>query len=191
FYALFDSGGTAEYANKVNKNWAAIKATALDDNKLLLSRYVILDHGQTLANLRLNLVTTRGIASTVSSELAGQVGSDQTSERAAINWGDDSGDYANDGACDDARFLSEGDQWDYQRKHVLRDATDCRAQAAAGAITLLFDFGGNSGSYANDGTCDDSRFTGEGRSILITDSHVRRDSADCIAAYREGTINRP
>lgn len=191
FFALFQDAGTTEYANNVNTRWSAIKATALDDGQLLLSRYLILDHGQTLANLRLNLATTRSIAAAVRSEIMGRNGSDGASPRAAIDWGDDSGNYANDGACDDARFQADGDQWDFQRKHVLRDATDCRARSAAGTITLILDFGDNSGIYANDGTCDDNRFTGEGRSILMTDSHVRRDSADCIAAYREGTINRP
>lgn len=50
------------------------------------------------------------------------------------------------------------------------------------------DFGDDSGEYANDGTCDDVRFTGEGRSILLTDSHIRKDASDCRAAYEAGTI---
>ncbi|MBU2607024.1 MAG: YbjN domain-containing protein [Alphaproteobacteria bacterium] len=50
------------------------------------------------------------------------------------------------------------------------------------------DFGDDSGEYANDGTCDDVRFTGEGRSILLTDSHIRKDASDCRAAYDAGTI---
>ena len=60
-----------------------------------------------------------------------------------------------------------------------------------GALTLYIDFGDNSGEYADDDTCDDNRFTGDGRSILTTDSHVKRDSADCIAAYQAGRLNRP
>ena len=50
------------------------------------------------------------------------------------------------------------------------------------------DFGDDSGEYANDGTCDDIRFTGEGRSILLTDSHIGKDASDCRAAYEAGTI---
>jgi hypothetical protein len=50
------------------------------------------------------------------------------------------------------------------------------------------DFGDDSGEYAHDGTCDDVRFTGEGRSILLTDSHIRKDASDCRAAYEAGTI---
>mgnify|MGYP001791720469 CR=1 FL=1 len=108
-----------------------------------------------------------------------------------IAWGDDSGDYANDGACDDARFEADGDDWTYQRSHVLRDSTDCRTLYEQGTLTLFLDFGSNNGDYVDDNTCDDNRFTGEGRSILQTDSQVKRDAADCIAAYQAGTINRP
>ncbi len=50
------------------------------------------------------------------------------------------------------------------------------------------DFGDDSGEYAHDGTCDDIRFTGEGRSILLTDSHIRKDASDCRSAYEAGTI---
>tara|TARA_R110001599_G_scaffold318163_1_gene527699 strand:+ start:5752 stop:6480 length:729 start_codon:yes stop_codon:yes gene_type:complete len=50
------------------------------------------------------------------------------------------------------------------------------------------EFGDDSGDYAHDGTCDDVRFTGEGRSILLTDSHIGKDASDCRAAYEAGTI---
>ena len=50
------------------------------------------------------------------------------------------------------------------------------------------DFGDDSGEYAHDGTCDDVRFTGEGRSVLMTDSHIGKDASDCRAAYEAGTI---
>jgi hypothetical protein len=51
------------------------------------------------------------------------------------------------------------------------------------------DFGDDSGSYAHDDTCDDVRFTGPGRSILLTDSHIRKDASDCKTAYEAGTIS--
>ena len=191
-HLIIDDAGTAEFANEVNSRWAAIKATALDNGNLMLSRYLILDHGQTLRNLELNLETTRGIAQSVMDERAGKSTSSSPLRMPAssISWGDDSGSYANDGACDGGRFHADGDDWNFQRQHVLHDATDCRTLYEAGSTTLYLDFGDNSGSYANDGTCDDNRFTGSGRSILTTDSHVRRDAQDCIAAYRAGTINR-
>lgn len=196
FFWILEGDFSADSANDINERWSAIKATALDDGDIMLSRYVIMDHGQTLQNLRLNLMTTRAISMQVREEngiaLPGETGTSTGGRVAAsaIDWGDDSGNYADDAACDDARFASDGDEWSYQRNHVLRDAGDCRALYEQGEIKLWLDFGNNSGEYADDGTCDDNRFSGEGRSILETDSHVKRDAADCIAAYRAGTISR-
>ena len=188
---IFDGEFTAEDANRINQRWAAVKATATEGD-LFLTRYLILDDGQTIGNIRTNLLNTLAIADQVNNEENHtDTQASDTGPTPDIEYGDDSGSYANDGACDDARFKSDGDDWSYQRSHVLRDATDCKAAFESGEITLLLDFGDNSGEYADDDTCDDNRFTGEGRSILITDSHVKRDAADCIAAYREGTINRP
>ncbi len=190
-FLVLEGDFSAEDANSINQRWSAIKATKLDDGTLYMSRYLILDHGQTLQNLRLNLETTRAIAKQVIDENKEEAEEDVKLTSAQIEWGDDSGDYANDQACDDARFHEDGDDWSYQRKHVLHDATDCRSLYEQGSLTLYVDFGNNSGEYANDDTCDDNRFTGEGRSILTTDSHVKRDSADCIAAYQEDRLNRP
>ena len=107
-----------------------------------------------------------------------------------IRYGNNSGSYANDNDCDDARFHSDGDNYSYKRQHVLADANDCRAAVAAGEVRLLLDFGNDSGSYANDGECDDNRFTGEGRSVISSNSHVRADASDCVAAYRAGDLDR-
>lgn len=188
---MFQGDFTTEFANSINERYSAIKATRAD-GALLLSRYLILDGGQTRDNLGVNLRNTLAIAANVQNE-----SEDSTAETQAqlasseITWGDDSGNYANDDACDDGRFHDDGDEWTYQRNHVLKDATDCRTLYEAGNITLYLDFGSNTGDYVNDDTCDDNRFTGEGRSILQTDSQVKRDADDCIAAYRAGTINRP
>lgn len=197
FFLVLEGDFSNDYANDVNQRWSAVKATKLDEGDLMLSRYVILDHGQTLENLRLNLMTTRAIAMQVReeneiphSEASASNGIPQV-PASELEWGDNTGDYANDSACDDARFHSDGDDWSYQRNHVLHDANDCRSLYEAGEITLYLDFGNNSGEYADDNTCDDNRFTGEGRSILTTDSHVKRDAADCIAAYRAGRLDRP
>lgn len=189
---------TAEDANSINQRWSAIKATALDDADLMLSRYMILDHGQTLQNVRLSLHTTVLIAEKIQAENQAEdaEANGETAEPVILTsdqiaWGDNKGDYANDDACDDARFHEDGDDWSYQREHVLHDAADCRTLYEAGEITLFLDFGDNSGEYADDNTCDDNRFTGEGRSILLTDSHIKKDSDDCIAAYRDNRLNRP
>ena len=191
---IFDGNFDASKANSINQRWSAIKATEME-GKLYLSRYLILDNGQTIGNLRTNLLNTLAIAEQVDEEERNAAEQATTSETGATNldidFGADEGNYALDGACDDARFHEDGDDWNYQRSHVLQDATDCRDLYTSGEITLYLDFGDNSGDYVNDDTCDDNRFTGEGRSILQTDSQVKRDADDCIAAYRAGTINRP
>jgi len=189
-FTVLDGDYDTEYANSVNSRWSAIKATKLDDGELMMSRYLILDHGQTLQNLRLSLLTTTAITRQIQDENKTEE-SDAKLSVDQIEWGDNSGDYANDDACDDARFHEDGDDWSYQRNHVLHDANDCRSLYEQGEITLYLDFGDNSGDYADDNTCDDNRFTGAGRSILTTDSHVKKDSADCIAAYQKNELNRP
>ncbi|MEL7285021.1 MAG: hypothetical protein AAGJ68_10930 [Pseudomonadota bacterium] len=190
-FIIFEGDFTAEDANLINRRWSAIKATETDGS-LFLTRYLILDDGQTMGNVRTNVLNALAIAEQIQDEQAAVVQAEETRPSLEnIDFGEDAGDYANDGACDDARFEEDGDDWTYQRAHVLRDATDCRTLYAEGTITLFLDFGDNSGEYANDDTCDDNRFTGEGRSILETDSHVKRDAVDCIVAYRAGTIDRP
>lgn len=190
-YVIFEGDFTAEDANSINQRWAAIKATERE-RSLFLTRYLILDDGQTMGNVRTNVLNALAIAEQVQDEQASAVETEMARPSIeTIDFGEDAGDYANDGACDDARFEEDGDDWTYQRAHVLRDASDCRSLYAEGVITLYLDFGDNSGEYANDDTCDDSRFTGSGRSILETDSHVKRDAVDCIVAYRAGTIDRP
>lgn len=190
-FIIFEGDFTAEDANLINRRWSAIKATETDGS-LFLTRYLILDDGQTMGNVRTNVLNALAIAEQIQDEQAAVIQAEETHPSLEnIDFGEDAGDYANDGACDDARFEEDGDDWTYQRAHVLRDATDCRTLYAEGTITLFLDFGDNSGEYANDDTCDDNRFTGEGRSILETDSHVKRDAVDCIVAYRAGTIDRP
>ncbi|MEL7031976.1 MAG: hypothetical protein AAGL97_05795 [Pseudomonadota bacterium] len=192
-FVIFEGAFTADQANDINRRWSAIKATETDGS-LYLTRYLILDDGQTIGNIRTNVLNVLAIAEQIQAEQTESSQAESESPEisvADIDFGEDAGDYANDGACDDARFEADGDDWTYQRNHVLRDATDCRTLYEAGELTLYLDFGDNSGDYANDDTCDDNRFTGEGRSILQTDSHVKRDAVDCIVAYRAGTIDRP
>lgn len=189
-FLILEGEFSAEFADNVNQRWSAIKATTLEGGNLMLSRYLILDHGQNMLNLKVNLDTTYAIAKQVHDEVREEQAGQAQLSADQIAWGDDTGQYANDAACDDARFHPDGDDWDYKRTHVLHDATDCREQYKRGEIVLYVDFGDNSGEYAFDNTCDDNRFTGEGRSILTTDSHVRKDASDCIAAYQTGRLNR-
>ncbi|MBR9834707.1 MAG: YbjN domain-containing protein [Alphaproteobacteria bacterium] len=174
--------------NRANVKYAAVSVWTITDS-YGVSRYLILDGGQTMENLRVNLVNLLNIAPLVNDLVnedavaAADVGN--------IDFGDDTGSDANDGVCDDGRFHPDGDDYNYTRRHVLRDATDCREAVQSGLKSLTLDFGDDSGDYTFDGECDDNRFTGAGRSILTTDSQVKKDASDCIAAYRDGKLDRP
>lgn len=178
------NGTTPESINDADVAYAAVSVWTTGET-IGISRYLILDEGMTMENIKLNINTLLAIAPLVL-EKAKETSSVSTS---GLQYGDDSGDYAYDDACDDARFHTDGDEYNYKREHVMHDATDCRADMESGAVSLILDFGNNEGEYADDDTCDDVRFEGTGRSILTTDSHIKRDSADCITAYQDGTIS--
>ena len=55
------------------------------------------------------------------------------------------------------------------------------------AQTEEIDFGDDSSTFANDGTCDDPRFSGEGVSVFTSPLDTARDATDCRAAYEAGT----
>ena len=119
----------------------------------------------------------------------------------APDFGDDSGQFANDGECDDPRFEGPGASSVGTER---TDATDCSAAWAAGTITLapevdpadnpyniVFDgivFGDNSSSWANDSECDDPRFAGEGMASVLADDDQARDATDCLVLYARGQI---
>ncbi|HWJ87857.1 MAG TPA: hypothetical protein VNS12_07290 [Pelagibacterium sp.] len=111
-----------------------------------------------------------------------------------IDFGDDSGSWANDGECDDPRFGGS------LNSHRLADASDCLAAYEAGEVTYQtpdeidypiiiddIDFGDDSGNWAFDGECDDSRFAGSGVGVAF-DDHLKADASDCSAAYQAGTV---
>ena len=133
----------------------------------------------------------------------------QMTAEAAGSFGDDSGAYPNDGECDDGRFTGQGMG---AESEVRRDASDCRRLLNAGRIRWRTDadapvataarverprpqaqptaeaagsFGDDSGSYPNDGECDDGRFTGQG---MGAESEVRRDASDCRRLLNAGRI---
>jgi hypothetical protein len=120
-----------------------------------------------------------------------------------INFGDDTYSYANDGVCDDRRFVGPGmTDTSTAGANVGHDATDCRTAFEAGRLTLRFsptssgvaaavgiDFGDDASSYAKDGLCDDSRFTGSGMTDLaLIDADIRHDATDCQAAFEAGAL---
>lgn len=113
-----------------------------------------------------------------------------------LDFGNDSGSSTLDGECDDSRFVGD---LVYGTSDSKTDATDCRALYLSGLITIYVEpelyladgslnFGNDSGNYANDGECDDSRFAGPGSASSSSNEHVARDRTDCEQAYRNGEI---
>jgi len=124
--------------------------------------------------------------------------------RAEIDFGDDSSQWANDGECDDPRFTGAGAAAELVDEDRLKDATDCRAAFEAGTVIFgeqsdsdtaaqpmvrpEIDFGDDSSKWANDGECDDPRFTGAGAAAELVDEDRLKDATDCRAAYEAGTV---
>ena len=119
----------------------------------------------------------------------------------SIDFGDDSSDWANDGECDDRRFIGGGAASDLDRDDILRDATDCRELFEKGYILLVDEtygrsitqcdalyFGTNASEWANDGECDDPRFEGPKTTSVLLGAGLFSDAADCKAACARGTI---
>lgn len=116
----------------------------------------------------------------------------------AIDFGDDTSDWARDGECDDPRFAGSAMAIELEDIDIGRDATDCRAAYEAGNITLVgesdpamlgdIDFGDDTSEWANDLECDDPRFAGDGMASELSDTNILRDATDCRQAYEDGTI---
>lgn len=117
----------------------------------------------------------------------------------AIEYGDNSSDYAHDGECDDARFVGPHTTDDVDWTAVGGDAADCRAAVAAGA-TMWFDpqnlqptncaaqdFGDDASDSAGDGYCDDPRFFGFTSGISFPEDRGH-DASDCLRQCRAGTL---
>lgn len=114
-----------------------------------------------------------------------------------INFGNDSGDYSNDGECDDGRFAGPGmTSTNLIQDDLFSDATDCRNAYEAGNLTLrgvasdgTVDFGDDSSDYANDGECDDMRFEGPGlTSTDLLEDDIMTDATDCRIAFEAGNL---
>ena len=119
-----------------------------------------------------------------------------------IDFGDDSGQWSNDGECDDPRFEGPGmTTTPLLDSDIRADATDCRTAFKAGMLTLRSDdnpadmivggvnFGNDEGEWSNDGECDDMRFAGPGMTgtMLLSDD-IMRDASDCRAAFQGGLL---
>lgn len=120
---------------------------------------------------------------------------------AAINFGDDSGDWPKDGECDDRRFYGGAMASSLGWEFVGRDATDCKAALGAGTVALwveaqalattqctAIDFGDDTGPYPSDSECDDIRFEGRGTATVMNLENLGKDAADCSAQCTFGII---
>ena len=119
----------------------------------------------------------------------------------SVNFGDDSGEYTNDGECDDRRFYGPGTAPDIDSDHIGRDASDCRRRWEDGSIALFnfqasslatscaaIDFGADVSEYANDNSCDDPRFEGVGSASVLLSEDRGRDASDCRQLCEMGAI---
>ena len=119
----------------------------------------------------------------------------------AIDFGDDTSQWANDGECDDPRFEGPGmTATPLLESDILHDATDCKQAFDAGRITFKkpggkdaeapgIDFGDDASQWANDGECDDPRFEGAGMTATtLLESDIGRDATDCRTAYEAGRL---
>ena len=113
-----------------------------------------------------------------------------------IDFGDDSGRFADDGECDDVRFVGVGRSVYVGLDHIMRDASDCRSLFDRGLLQPVddvespsqIDFGDDSGRFADDGECDDVRFDGAGRSVYVGLDHIMRDASDCRVLFDRGLL---
>ena len=119
-----------------------------------------------------------------------------------IDFGDDEGQWANDGECDDKRFAGPGmTETVLLDEDVGHDRTDCAKGFKAGQLTLReaatesvivdgIDFGTDGSQWANDNECDDPRFEGPGMTeTSLLQEDIRKDATDCLKAYQAGRID--
>jgi len=50
-------------------------------------------------------------------------------------------------------------------------------------------FGNDTSEWANDGECDDPRFTGPGSAVELLDEDTGRDATDCLTLYQSGEVS--
>lgn len=114
----------------------------------------------------------------------------------AVDFGNNSSQWAYDGECDDPRFVGAGMDEILLDEDAFADAADCQALYQKGIIQLRGsntkstseNFGDNSSQWAYDGECDDPRFTGPGVDGILLDEDRGHDAADCRTLYNTGQI---
>lgn len=122
----------------------------------------------------------------------------QAEQPASIEFGSDASEWSNDGECDDPRFAGEGMAASLVTDNIGRDASDCRKAFEGDRIALhpMFaepsdmasvQYGDDGSAFANDGACDDIRFTGDyaGEMVYLV-GDIGHDASDCRAAMQSG-----
>ncbi len=130
-----------------------------------------------------------GLALTILTPLSG-------AQAQNVNFGDNLSQWANDGECDDPRFVGNGMADILLDEDIRHDANDCRQLFSKGRISMVptptkggnINFGDNSSSWANDGECDDPRFGGPGTAATLLDEDLGRDANDCRTLLQQGQI---
>lgn len=117
-----------------------------------------------------------------------------------LEYGNDSGEWAFDGECDDVRFDGEGMAEVLLTDSIGKDATDCQVAFEAGKISVDpmhaepandadIKFGDDTSEFAKDGECDDIRFAGKGSdAIIYIAEDIGRDASDCREAFEAGAV---
>lgn len=121
-------------------------------------------------------------------------------DQAALEFGDDTGEFASDGECDDVRYIGEGMAEVLLTDSIGKDASDCKAAFDAGKISVnalhavpandaAIDFGDDTSEYAMDGECDDIRFvSARSHRMIYIAKDIGHDASDCKAAFAGGTV---
>ncbi|MEL6662855.1 MAG: hypothetical protein AAFO57_01135 [Pseudomonadota bacterium] len=124
-------------------------------------------------------------------------------DSSAIDFGNDTSDWANDGECDDPRFEGAGMADITEDSDRFRDATDCKLLFDNGKITFRsgedleppplridgIQFGNDTSDWARDGECDDPRFSGDGMAagpLDLNDAYA--DRSDCLSLWQSGAL---
>jgi len=118
-----------------------------------------------------------------------------------VDFGDNSGPYADDWECDDSRFIGWGVATSTDSSNNGTDASDCRHLFEIGQLRVnrtqaefpaemcaQVNFGTDEGAYSHDKECDDPRFTGAAMHSILNFEDLGRDASDCQALCESGAI---
>ena len=155
--------------------------------------------GANRSNARRDASDCRAVMDSGQASFTGDLEELFTGSYDGIEFGDNSGPYADDGECDDPRFAGAGVAFAADRSGAQRDAADCRAAYDAGEADFVgdldppfeglhdgIDFGANTGSFPFDNECDDPRFSGANVAFGASRENVMADADDCRRAYDDG-----